>query len=107
MKGFELLVILLIFASVIFSGLCAIFSVFYTNELIRQDKNLLEYFIVEIIRDIDTIGDLLLFILLMPSIILSVIWYCVYKLFCNKLTVGLMNIRIRKDYREGELNGGD
>jgi len=89
MKG-GIFIILLIFFYIAISFLFSlfIFSGYLDNGFINFTKTK--------IKDIETIGELLLGIFCILAWLFSVVLYVVYKILCNKFTVKLMNIKIRK-----------
>lgn len=53
----------------------------------------------EELKSIETVGDLLSVIFMFYPVLVALIIYAIIKLFYNKYTISLMNIKIRKNKR--------
>lgn len=72
-----------------------IISVFIIEAYFNKNINPLDFIIKEI-KEIETIGDIFLCLLLSCSLIISIILYYLIKIFYNRFTIAFMNIKIRK-----------
>ena len=87
----DLLVAILIVYSVISLIISILLICCYNENEINPFKDA-----IDTIKDIETIGDLIIIILLIYAWLLAVLFYGVIKIFYNKFTIALMDIKIRR-----------
>jgi len=87
----DLLVGILTVYSIISLIISMLFIVCYNENEINPFEDA-----INTIKDIETIGDLIIIILSIYAWLLAVLFYGVMKIFYNRFTIALMDIKIRR-----------
>jgi len=86
---------LLIGTIIIYSVISMLISGIHVDYYIKENINPFKD-AKDSIKEIETIGDLIIFILLSYAWLIAVLFYGIVKVFYNRYTISLMNVRIKK-----------